>query len=169
MKIVKAVSLVILAFFGLIVLAFVAAGMLIPAEKSFTNSVEINAPATQVWQVLTDKQRYPEWQTKLARVEVIDDRNWIEYPKDAPEPLRFTLAKDERPWAMSFDYKMGDSFSGSWTGRLATTTSGVRLETIDSYAAKGWVTKILMYIFFDFDQFAKDWNTKLKQRVESFN
>jgi|ERR1043166_6325978 hypothetical protein len=166
---VKVLSIAILLLFAVVLLAFIAAGVFIPAEQSFTNSVEITAPADKVWQVLTDRSRFPEWQTNLSKVEVVDDRNWMEYPKDAPEPLRFTLAKDDRPSAMSFGYKMGDYFAGEWNGRVTPTATGVRLETVDGYVAKGWVTKILMYIFFDFDKFAKDWDGRLKQRVETLN
>src|SRR6185436_7203610 len=115
------------------------------------------------------RDKFPEWQSNLAKIEVIDYQNWVEYPKDAPEPLKFHLAKDLRPREMEFDYTMGDSFVGTWNGKVAPTASGVRLETVDSYKANGWVTKILMYVFFDFDKFAKDWNDKLKQRVEIVN
>lgn len=136
---------------ALVIAAFVAVGLMIPAERSFTNEIEIGAPIEKVWQVVTDKSKYTEWQTNIARVEVTDDENWVEYPKNAPEPLRFTLAKDERPVSMAFDYKMGESFEGKWVGDMTKTPTGVRLKTVDSYAAKGWLTKILIYMFFDYD------------------
>lgn len=154
---------------ALAIVAFIAAVMLIPAERSFTNEVDINAPAGKVWQVVVDRGKYTEWQTNLTRVEVTDEKNWVEYPKDSPEPLKFIMSKDERPNRMEFDYTMGDSFAGKWTGELTPTANGVSLKTVDSYAAKSWLTKILIYIFFDYDKFAKDWNKKLKQRVEKLD
>lgn len=169
MKVVKYLLFAAGLLLGVLVAVFVVAGILIPAERSFTNSVEINQPADKIWEVVTDKSKYTEWQPKLTKVEVTDERNWLEYPKDSPEPLRFTLARDERPDGMSFNYKMGDSFIGAWQGRVTPTATGVQLETTDSYVAKGWVTKILIYLFFDLDAFAKDWNNKLKQRVERLN
>jgi len=169
MKIVKFLLLATGLLIGIIVAAFIAAGLLIPAERSFTNTVEINKPADMVWQVITDRGRYTEWQTNLTKVEVADDKNWVEYPKDSPEPLKFTIVNDNRPTGMAFGYKMGDSFEGTWHGHITPTTAGVQLETVDSYVAKGWVTKILIYLFFDFDKFAKDWNNKLKQRIETQN
>lgn len=156
------------ALLALLAIAFVAAGMMIPAEKSFTNEVEINAPAERVWQVVTDTQKYTEWQDQLTKVERIDDKNWVEYPKNSPEPLRFSVAKDERPSRMEFQYTMGDSFNGHWKGEITPSGSGVKLKTTDSYTAKGWLTKILLYTFFDMESFAKDWNSKLKRRVESY-
>jgi hypothetical protein len=45
----------------------------------------------------------------------------------------------------------------------------VRLKTVDSYKTDGWLMKMLIGAFFDLDEFAKDWNNKLKQRVETLN
>ena len=56
-----------------VTLAIVVAGFFVPAERSFANEIDINAPADKVWQVLTDKKRYTEWQTQLKpRVETPD-------------------------------------------------------------------------------------------------
>ena len=169
MRLLKILLLALIAIIVLCGAALTVAGLIIPAERSFTNEVEINAPAETVWQVVTDRSKYTEWQTNLTRIEVIDDKNWIEYPKDSPEPLRFSLAKDEQPERMEFNYTMGDSFGGKWHGEISRTTNGVRLKTEDSYAAKGWLTKIMIAAFFDMDSFAKDWNQRLKQRAESLN
>src|SRR5205809_645237 len=106
MRVVKILLALVGGVIALSVAAIVAAGLLIPAERSFANEIELNAPAERVWQVITDRAKYPEWQANLTKIEVIDDKNWVEYPKDSPEPLRFTLAKDERPTRMEFAYKM---------------------------------------------------------------
>jgi uncharacterized protein YndB with AHSA1/START domain len=166
MRVLKILLAAVGVLVALVVIAAVAAGSLIPAERSFPNEIEIKAPAEKVWQVVTDRNRYTEWQPNLTRVEVIDDKSWIEYPKDSPEPLRFTLAKDERPSRMEFAYTMGDSFDGRWTGDITPTATGVRLKTVDSYAAKSRMMKILVGMFFDLDKFAKEWNSRLKERVE---
>ena len=149
--------------------AIISAGLLIPAERGFTNEIEINAPVEKVWQVITDKKRYLEWQTQIENVEVIDEKNWIEYPKGVPDPLKFRVANDERPARMEFEYTMGDTYAGKWKGEIIPMGSGVRLRTDDSYHAKSWMTKIFVYTFFDLETFAKDWNTRLKRRVETLD
>jgi hypothetical protein len=168
----RLLKVILLALFAIIVLcggALIVAGLLIPAERSFANEVEINARAEAVWQVVNDRGKYTEWQPNLTRIEIIDDRNWVEYPKDSPEPLRFSLAKDERPSGMEFNYTMGESFRGKWHGEITETANGVRLKTQDSYSASDWLTKILIAAFFDMDGFAKDWNRRLKQRTENLS
>lgn len=168
MKILKILGAAIGLLILIVIAAFVIAGIVIPAEASFTNEVEINAPAEKVWQVANDRSRYTEWQTNLARVEVIDEKNWIEYPKDFPEPLKFTLVKDESPSNVEIKYTMG-AVEGTWKGSVTPTQTGVRLKTIDGYKTNSWLTKTLLYAFFDLDTFAKDWNNKLKERVEKLN
>lgn len=169
MKILK----IIVGAIGVLVLVCVAAvliaGMVLPASQSFTNEVEINAPAEKVWDVIADKKRYNEWQTQLDKVEVTDEKNWVEYPKNSPEPLKFSVAADERPAKMEFHYTMGDSFSGHWKGEITPTATGVKLKTTDSYATDGMLTTILIYAFFDLNYFAREWNGLLKTRVESLN
>jgi uncharacterized protein YndB with AHSA1/START domain len=151
----------------LAVLGLLLAAWLLPGSRSFSNEVEIAAPADAVWDVITDKGRYTEWQTAIEKVEVIDEQRWIEYPSGAPESLHFEVAEDERPRRMVFSYKMGDSFSGRWEGEIEEVLSGIRLKTLDSYKVEGSFTKIMLAAFFDMDGFAKDWNAKLKRRVES--
>jgi uncharacterized membrane protein len=159
--------------FALIVLicigAFIIAGLVLPGSQSFVNEVEINAPVEKVWEVVTEIERYTEWQKQLDKVEITDEKTWVEYPKNSPEPLKFSLASDQRPEKMEFHYTMGNSFSGHWKGETTPTATGVRMKTTDSYSTQGWLTKILIYAFFDLDTFAKDWNNMLKTRVESLN
>jgi hypothetical protein len=169
MRLVKKILLVLAVIIVLCGTAFFVAGLMIPAERSFINEIEMNAPAETVWQVINDRDKYIEWQSNLTRVEIIDDKNWIEYPKDSPEPLTFHLAKDERPARMEFDYSLGPSFKGKWRGDLTPTANGVTLRTEDSYSAGNWLTKILIYTFFDMDGFAKEWNRKLKERAETMH
>ena len=167
MRLVRILLLTVMAIVVLLAAVFIAAGLMIPAERNFTNEIEINASADTVWQVVNDRSKYSEWQPNLTRVEIVDHRNWIEYPKDSPETLSFSVVKDERPQRMELEYSMGAAMNGKWRGDLTQSANGVKLRTEDGYVAKGWMTKILIAAFFNMDEFAKDWNNKLKQRAES--
>jgi hypothetical protein len=70
---------------------------------------------------------------------------------------------------MDFSYTMGNAMYGHWKGETTPTASGVRLRTTDSYKTDGWLMKMMMGAFFDMNAFAKDWNERLKQRVETLN
>ena len=88
-KLLIAAVVVVLLLAGSVVVA----GFFIPAGRSFTNEVNIDAPAEKVWQAITDRERYTEWQTQLERVEIIDDTNWIEYPKSRPGAFEISSGK----------------------------------------------------------------------------
>ena len=169
MRIVK--KLLVIAAVGILVVAVgvTILGFFVPAEREFANEIEVDAPADRVWQVITDKARYTEWQTQLERVEIVSDEEWIEYPKDYPEPLHFQLVRDGRPSRMEISYKLGDAMHGHWSGEITPTAKGVKLKTIDGYQTHSWMMKMMLGSFFDLDAFAKDWNSKLKQRAETLN
>jgi uncharacterized membrane protein len=40
--------------------------------RTFTEQVDIDATPLQVWQVLTDIERWPEWTTSMQRVQLVD-------------------------------------------------------------------------------------------------
>ncbi len=151
------------------VTGFFIGGSMLPSAQSFPNEIEINAPADKVWAVINDRERYIEWQDQIERVEISDDKHWNEYLKTTGEPLKFTLAEDHRPLRMEFHYTMGDQFAGHWRGEVIPTANGVRLKTIDSYEAQSRLTRLMIYGFFDLDEFAKEWNAKLKARVEGLD
>lgn len=169
MKVLKwlVIALAVLILAGSISVNVAAA--LMPDEREFTNEIEIDAPPEVIWKVVTDRERYTEWQTQIDRVEIVDQNNWIEYPKNSPEPIKFRLERDERPLRMEVSYSMGDSMHGRWIGETTRTADGIVLRTVDSYRTDGVLTKLVMGAFFDMDRFAKDWNTKLKQRAEALN
>lgn len=167
MRVLKVILLTLDAIIMLCVGAFIAAMIMVPNERSYSNEIEINAPAEIVWNVINDRERFAEWQPELTNVDVQDDAHWTEYPKNSPEPLRFTLVSDERPSSMSFEYTMGGTFRGTWRGTVAPSQGGVRLQTRDSYRVESNVAKVLIAVFFNMDAFAKKWNADLKHRAEN--
>ena len=151
----------------IIVLAFVALGLLIPNEKSFTQETEINASPETVWKVLNDRKSYPVWQDKLESVEIKDDKTWIEVTKDAG-PIDFKIVRSEKPQLLELHYSTQSGVAGEWIGELkAVSKSKTIVTTRDKSIVNSWIAKIFMSMFFDIEDFAKDWNKKLKARAES--
>src|SRR5690242_6813097 len=125
MKILKKLLIAAAVLVFLAVAAIVVAGFFIPSERSFVNEIDIDAPADRVWQVIGDRNKYPEWQTQLDRVEIIDDRTWIEHPRESADTLRFQVVRDDQPASMEMSYTMGTAIRGAWKGEMTPTPSGV--------------------------------------------
>ena len=149
-----------------VVLAFVAAGVIIPSERSFTQVTEIEASPETVWAVLNDREKYLEWQDQLTKIEITDETHWTEYPKNA-DPLKLTITGRDEGRSMDITYSMDNGFEGSWRGELSPRgEQRTLIRTTDKMVTNGWIMKIMMAMFFDIEDFAKDWNQKLKKRCE---
>ena len=167
MKILKLLLKLAIGLIGLLVLVFVLAGLLIPSEKTFTQETVIDASPETVWSVLTDREKYPEWQDKLSGVEIKDDENWVEISKDAG-PIDFKFVKRDKPKLLELNYSTQSGVNGEWRGELKSMGDGkTTVTTTDKSIVNSWVAKIFMSMFFDVEDFARDWNQKLKKRAES--
>ena len=154
---------------GVVLIAFVAAAILIPAKKSFTQEMEINAPREIVWEVLNDRDKYAEWQDQLTGIEIKDDRHWTETTVDG-QLLEMTLVSAEQPSSMRLSYKIGENFKGAWHGELREVSRDKTIiRTTDSTEIDSPIMKVTVAMFFDIEEFAKGWNLKLKDRAESIH
>lgn len=159
----KAIGLLV----AILVTAFLAAAVLIPANKSFTQVTEINASRETVWKVLTDRERYAEWQDQLTKIEIKNDKDWTETTKDG-QILEMTFVSKNKPSDLRLSYNIGESFKGAWKGELREiSTDKTIIRTTDSTEINSVVMKIMVAIFFDIEDFAKGWNQKLKKRAEA--
>ncbi len=164
---VRSLIKLILALIALLIAAFAAAGILIPAEQTFSQETEINAPVETVWQVLNDREKYPEWQEKISTVEIRDANTWTEISKDAG-PIEFEFVRKEKPKVIELKYSTPSGVSGEWKGELTFAGEGkTRVKTFDKLVVKSWIAKVFMSMFFDLEEFAKGWNQSLRKRAES--
>ena len=150
-----------------VVVAFTSAAIVIPRKKTFVQETEINASREVVWQVLNDKEKYPEWQEQIKKVAIRDEDNWSEETADG-QTIVFKRTFSEEPAGMGLEYSVGDYFRGTWRGELRRLSNDrTIIRTTDSSEVDSVVMKVFMAMFFDIEDFARDWNKKLKKRAES--
>ncbi|NNE98880.1 MAG: hypothetical protein HKN25_07655 [Pyrinomonadaceae bacterium] len=167
MKLSRILIAFVLGLVCLLGIGFVLGGVLIPAEKSFTQETEIDASAETVWKVLTEREKYTEWQDKLSAVKIIDENRWVEIVKDVG-PIDFYFVRKEKPKTLEIKYATPSGVDGQWLGEIKPVSYGrTVITTTDKSIVKSWIAKIFMSMFFDIEEFAKDWNQKLKARAES--
>ncbi|MCB1023867.1 MAG: SRPBCC family protein, partial [Acidobacteria bacterium] len=117
MKFVKTAAKILLGFIAFLGLVFLIAGLLVPSERAFTQETIINAPPEVVWNVLNDREKYPEWQDKLKSVRNTGENSWTEETKDAGT-IDFQIVRSEKPTSLELRYSMGDWMQGEWSGQL---------------------------------------------------
>lgn len=167
MKIIKTLATVAALIVTVFAIGYLIMGYTLPDETVVKSEFDVAAAPEKVWQVLNDHEKYPEWAPNIAKVEVINDKQWREWPGDSDLPLAFTVVNEQAPGKLELGYTMGPFFEGHWKGEITATPTGSHVTTEDRMQAKTWATKITMYPFFDLNDFVKTWNRKLKERAET--
>lgn len=165
-KIAGALLLGIIGFFGIV---FLIAGILVPSERSCTQETIIDSSPEVIWSVLTDREKFPEWQKDLKSVKITGSNTWIGETKEAGS-IDFTVIRSEKPTSLDLKYSKGSWMQGGWSGRLKQIDNGKTvITTTDKTIAGNWPMKIMMSMFFNIGDFASDWNKSLKDRAEAIS
>jgi uncharacterized protein YndB with AHSA1/START domain len=167
MKILKILTTSIALVITVLALGYLILGFTLPDETVVKTEFDVAAPPEKIWQALTDREKYIEWAPNIVKVEVVTDKEWREWPQDSKEPLIFNVLSEQPPNRLEIKYAMGDFFEGYWKGEIQPTPSGAHVTAEDRMHAKNWAAKIMMYPFFDLNEFVAKWNRKLKERAES--
>ena len=104
-------------------------GVLLPVDHQAQVSFEVAAPAAQVWQLITEVERFPAWRPDVESVELLPAVgglvSWNERGPGGTLPI--AVEHMEPPRMLVTAIKEGLPFGGSWT---------YRIEPLDSLHAK---------------------------------
>lgn len=111
-----------LATLGGILIVIYVTGSLLPQSHTATSGRELEAPKAAVWQAVTGREAYPQWRSKLERVEILSDSaeapRWREYYSNS-DPI--TFEEVSRTDSSKLVTRISDEtlpFGGTWTYRL---------------------------------------------------
>ncbi len=102
---------------------------------------EFNCNIEHIWNVITDNSDY-SWRKDLAKIEVIDDKHFIEYTK-TNFPTYFTITSKQKFKEYKFDIKNAN-IKGKWIGLFNELPNGrVEVEFTEEIEANSFIMKIL--------------------------
>lgn len=132
----------------LVVVAFVV-GLLRPAVHEASTRSVLSVPVRDVWAVLSDWEKWPEWQPEIREVERLEDRrgHTVLMLTGGWGAMRAEIVESEAPARMVTEVD-GGSFRGRWTYVLERSGAG----TVVSITERGEVGNPLfraMMIFHD--------------------
>ena len=104
----------------------------------FQNDIE------DVWKVVTSLNNY-QWRSDLSRVEVINNRQFIEYTKDGyATSFTITITEPFKRW--EFDME-NSNMNGHWTGVFSFRNGQTEIEFTEDITAKKWIMKPFVKAF----------------------
>jgi hypothetical protein len=147
--------------------------LLVSVEKEIVTEIEINAPPSRVWQILTDFEKYPTWNPFIKKISGVVTRN-EKLEVHMPDPQGGTIIltstvlvaeKDrELRWLGSSE---GDAFNGEHHFLIEPIENNKKVHFTQSEkftgsmveALEGWLDTAVKQNF-------EDMNKALKQRAE---
>jgi uncharacterized protein YndB with AHSA1/START domain len=91
---------------------------------SFRDSTRSSAPPEEVWKLLYDPSRFPDWWAGIESVEVTSDREFTMYPHGYPDfPMAQLLQRGSRDGQITisclvsdlrFDWELAPDGDGTW-------------------------------------------------------
>lgn len=107
-------------------------------------TAEFKADIEKVWGIVTDNEHY-EWRKDLSRIEIVDEKNFIEYTT-ADYPTTFTIIEKTPMKKYTFDMKNSNT-SGHWSGLFSELPDGgCRVVFTEEIEVKNIFMNILCYL-----------------------
>ena len=110
------IILIILSIMALLVITVLIIGYLLPVKHTVTVSADVMAPKNEVWNVVFDASKYPNWRSDVKKVDVSSaSQSWTEYDNN-DETLSFEIVEAEEGKLLVTRILNKDKpFGGSWT------------------------------------------------------
>ena len=99
-------------------------------------TIRDNIPADieKVWAVLTGIANYPLWRSDILKIEIVDQKRFIECGKNE-FPTTFMITNEEKPFCWEFDID-NENIHGHWTGMLQETENGTEVKFTEAVSVK---------------------------------
>ncbi len=102
---------------------------------------EFNCGIEKLWNIIADNNKYA-WRSDLSKIEIIDDKHFIEYSKNN-YPTYFTIASKDYLKEYKFDIK-NSKIMGKWIGLFKELPNGnVELDFTEEIETNNFIMKLL--------------------------
>lgn len=124
---------------------------------------EFNCDIEKLWNIITDNTNYT-WRSDLSKIEIIDDKHFIEYAKNN-YPTYFTITSKENLKEYRFDIE-NTNIKGKWTGIFKELSNGsVELDFTEEIETNNIIMKLLAKLYLKTQQkrYMKDLEKELNK------
>ncbi len=102
---------------------------------------EFNCDIEKLWDIITNNSNYA-WRSDLSKIEIIDDKHFIEYAKNN-YPTHFTITSKEKLKVYKFDIE-NTNIKGKWIGIFKKLDNGnVLLDFTEKIETNNFIMRLL--------------------------
>ena len=101
-----------------------------------TITARLPYPPAPVWEAVTQVDRYPQWRSDLAGIDLPQEGTFVEHSREGIA-TRFTVtcADPCRRWEFSLE---NQRITGRWTGLFSPWEKGTRVTFTEAVSPKRW-------------------------------
>ena len=123
----------------------------------------LNSRIEDVWDTITDNENW-QWRSDLQNLEILNDKEFIEYGKGGLE-IHFTITKKEEYKVYGFTMN-SKHFSGEWIGNFEKLPDGkTKITFTESLVYKKLLLKIFASLFINLKAIQDVYMRDLKKKL----
>lgn len=131
--------------------------------RKSTIIVEIPANVKVIWDIVTDNKN-TTWRSDLSKVEVIDDKEFVEYTNKGVA-TKFTIEAKNPYEYYSFSFG-NENMQGLWHGKFESINDNLtKLEFVEEITIKNKVLELLSILFFPIKKMQKQYMRDLQMEI----
>ncbi len=154
---------------AILLLAFAAAWVFLPSQRSATLQYCFHASPEEVWAVYHDPESQPAWRAEIDRVEMHKTsypRSWTEYIKNGP-PITLSELELFPPNRMVLSTQAKGFFTGRYTAQFAQEEGGKTIGTFtESATLTGFIPKLLAALFVNPEKLIENYVKQAEAEIE---
>ncbi len=155
------IILSVLLIIGLFLYLF---GNSLPPTQELKTQIQIKAPIAKVWLIMTTWADQPQWRKNIREVKILTSSQFSEIPKRG-KPIHFQVLEREEPKRIKL--KMSGGVTGSYSAELLEESGITTVKITESITIQSAFQRILNKVFFNLEEFAKEYLTALKSYSEN--
>lgn len=155
----------ILIALGVVILAVVIAGTLLPEKHEASVSRDFQSNRDEVWKVLSDFAHWPEWRTDLKEIRL--GSNTFTEVSASGEAVEYRIEEFTTPERMvTRIITTGLPYGGAWTYELVATDTGCRLTITEEGEVYNPVFRFMSRFVFGHEATMQQYLDDLAKRIQ---
>ena len=139
---------------GLVVIASLIVGWLLPEKHRAERQATFKAPPETVWELITNVEAFPSWRSDVKTVQRLPDRDgrpvWVEEGSNG----RITLAVERSEAPRLLVLRIADPdlpFGGTWTYEISPAATGTTLTITEDGAIYNPLFRVMARFVFGYE------------------